>query len=152
MLLYYCSTHSSQNGNPISNLFKLKRICKVRVGEKYIHGNTERWLMPGVCTVVWPCPLFEKMDLPGPFRSFFGGPRQIFQMYHTEVSRWRWVEVNGDWDIKTTEGEREKGRGKEKSGRLVCLPACLADSWLCWMWLSQSAGGLCGSHHIWPFD
>lgn len=52
-------------------------------------------------------------------RIVFTGTRQIFHMYHTEVSRWRWVEVKGDWKINTTEG---KGSGREGKVRPACLP------------------------------
>lgn len=43
----------------------------------------------------------------------FRGTRQIFHMYHTEVSWWRWEGVKWDWEINTTEGkETERGRGE----------------------------------------
>lgn len=64
-------------------------------------------------TTLWEDGFFSTPEM------VFRGTRQIFQMYHTEASCWRWEEVKGEWEINTTEGERERER-EQKSA--ACLP------------------------------
>lgn len=64
-------------------------------------------------TTLWEHGFFSTLEM------VFRGTRQIFQMYHTEASCWRWEEVKGEWEINTTEGERERER-EQKSA--ACLP------------------------------
>lgn len=65
-------------------------------------------------TALWEDGFFLTLEM------VFRGTRQIFQMYHTEASCWRWEEVKGEWEINTTEGERERERAEKCS-----LPAWL---------------------------
>lgn len=52
----------------------------------------------------------------------FRGTRQIFQMYHTEASRWRWEkESKGRLGDKYNSGERERA-GERGKVRPACLP------------------------------
>lgn len=77
--------------------------------------------MSCVSTMVWPWLLWEKDGFASTIQINFRGTRQIFQMYHTEVSCRRGVEVKRDWEINTAEGE-ERERGERGKVWPACLP------------------------------